>query len=126
MPAAVSASGCADTNDMRSSSRTLTDPQSDRSGCGGAPRRSDHGWLGTNGWFSFHATIHTFWMPCSAKQTCSSLSSVSWLWGCSAPEMFDSSPDPEATLSPGCTRAIDHRRRSGRDVVGLRERTRAT
>jgi hypothetical protein len=30
---------------------------------------------------------------------------ASWLWGWSAPEMFDSSPDPVATLSPGCTPA---------------------
>ena len=35
--------------------------------------------------------------------------------------MWDSSPDPEAKLSPGCTPAIDHRRRFGRDVVGVRE-----
>ncbi|MDT5354430.1 MAG: hypothetical protein QOJ56_2962 [Mycobacterium sp.] len=39
----------------------------------------------------------------------------------SAPEMSDSSPDLQATLSPGCTPAIDHRRRFGRDVVGVRE-----
>src|SRR5271166_2757368 len=42
-----------------------------------------------------------------------------WAWGWSAPEMLDSSPDPQATLSPGCTPAIDHRRRFGRDVVGV-------
>ena len=46
---------------------------------------------------------------------------ASWLWGWSAPETFDSSPDVEATLSPGCTPAVDHRRRFGRDVVGVRE-----
>ena len=39
----------------------------------------------------------------------------------SAPEMSDSSPDLQATLIPGCTPAIDHRRRFGRDVVGVRE-----
>jgi type VII secretion protein EccE len=45
-----------------------------------------------------------------------------WMWGWSAPDMLDSSPDPEATLSPGCTPPIDHRRRFGsRDVVGVRE-----
>ena len=43
-----------------------------------------------------------------------------WVWDVSA-GMWDSSPDPEATLSPGCTPAIDHRRRFGRDVVGVRE-----
>ena len=36
-----------------------------------------------------------------------------WVW--------DWSADWEATLSPGCTPAIDHRRRFGRDVVGVRE-----
>src|SRR5271157_2705612 len=46
---------------------------------------------------------------------------ASWLWGWSAPETFDSSPDAEATLSPRCTPAVDHRRRFGRDVVGVRE-----
>lgn len=46
---------------------------------------------------------------------------ASWLWGWSAPETFDSSPDAEARLSPGCTPAVDHRRRFGRDVVGVRE-----
>jgi type VII secretion protein EccE len=35
--------------------------------------------------------------------------------------MWHSYPDPEATLSPGCTPAIDHRRRFGRTVVGVRE-----
>jgi type VII secretion protein EccE len=44
-----------------------------------------------------------------------------WVRDWSAPEMSDSSLDPEATVSPGCTRAIDHRRRFGRDVVGVRE-----
>ncbi len=34
---------------------------------------------------------------------------VSWVWGWAAPDMFDSSPDPEARSSPECTRAIDHR-----------------
>jgi type VII secretion protein EccE len=42
-----------------------------------------------------------------------------WVWDASAG--MDSSPDPEATLSPGCTPAIDHRRRFGSDVVGVRE-----
>jgi type VII secretion protein EccE len=46
---------------------------------------------------------------------------ASWLWGWTAPETFDSSPDSEAKLSPGCTPAIDHQRRFGRDVVGVRE-----
>jgi type VII secretion protein EccE len=46
---------------------------------------------------------------------------ASWLWGWSAPETLESSPDSEAILSPGCTPAIDHRRRFGRDVVGVRE-----
>ena len=46
---------------------------------------------------------------------------ASWLWGWSAPETFDSSSDPEAAPSPGCTPPIDHRRRFGRDVVGVRE-----
>jgi type VII secretion protein EccE len=32
-----------------------------------------------------------------------------------------SSPGPVVTLGPGCTPAIDHRRRFGRDVVGVRE-----
>jgi type VII secretion protein EccE len=36
-------------------------------------------------------------------------------------EMWDSSRAPEPTLSPGCTPAIDHRCRFGRDVVGVRE-----
>jgi type VII secretion protein EccE len=36
-----------------------------------------------------------------------------WVW--------DWSTDPVATLSQGCTPAIDHRRRFGRDVVGVRE-----
>jgi type VII secretion protein EccE len=44
-----------------------------------------------------------------------------WAWGWSAPEMFDSSAGPEATPSAGCTPAIDHRRRFGRDAVGVRE-----
>ena len=42
------------------------------------------------------------------------------VWDLSA-DVWESSPDPEATLSPGCTPAIDHRRRFGRDVVGVRE-----
>jgi hypothetical protein len=46
---------------------------------------------------------------------------VSRVWGWASPDMFDSSPDPEARSSPECTRAIDHRRRFGRDVVGVRE-----
>jgi type VII secretion protein EccE len=45
---------------------------------------------------------------------------ATWLWGWSAPETLDS-PDVQATLSPGCTPAFDHRRRFGRDVVGVRE-----
>ncbi|MCW2660299.1 MAG: Type secretion protein EccE [Mycobacterium sp.] len=44
-----------------------------------------------------------------------------WVLDWSAPEMFGASPDPEAKPSPGCTPAIDHRRRFGRDVVGVRE-----
>jgi len=36
-----------------------------------------------------------------------------WVW--------DGSTDWVATLSRGCTPAIDHRRRFGRDVVGVRE-----
>ena len=43
-----------------------------------------------------------------------------WVWDVSA-GMWDSSADLEATLSPGCTPPIDHRRRFGRDVVGVRE-----
>jgi type VII secretion protein EccE len=43
-----------------------------------------------------------------------------WVWDWSA-DMWDSSPDSVATLSPGCTPAVDHRRRFGRDVVGVRE-----
>ena len=41
--------------------------------------------------------------------------------GLGGPDMFDSSPDPEAGSSPEWTRAIDHRRRFGREVVGVRE-----
>ena len=36
-----------------------------------------------------------------------------WVW--------DGSTDSAATLSRGCTPAIDHRRRFGRDVIGVRE-----
>jgi type VII secretion protein EccE len=43
-----------------------------------------------------------------------------WVWDVWA-AIWHSSSDPEATLSPGCTPAIDHRRRFGRDVVGVRE-----
>ncbi len=43
-----------------------------------------------------------------------------WVWDWSA-DLWDSSPDSVATLSRGCTPAIDHRRRFGRDVVGVRE-----
>ncbi|ORW89849.1 hypothetical protein AWB92_21035 [Mycobacterium sp. IEC1808] len=56
-----------------------------------------------------------------------------WLWDWSAPDIWDSSPEPAAALStpesaptrgeilnPGCTAAIDHRRRFGRRVVGVR------
>ena len=35
--------------------------------------------------------------------------------------MRDGSTDWVATLSRGCTPAIDHRRRFGRDVIGVRE-----
>jgi type VII secretion protein EccE len=58
---------------------------------------------------------------------------VRWLWDWSAPDIWDSSPEPAATpstpessptgaetLNPGCTAAIDHRRRFGRRVVGVR------
>jgi hypothetical protein len=41
-----------------------------------------------------------------------------WDWSAG---MWDSSPDSVATLSPGCTPVIDHRRRFGRDVVGVRD-----
>jgi type VII secretion protein EccE len=44
-----------------------------------------------------------------------------WVRDWSAPETSDSSSDPEAPLRPGCTPAIDYRRRFGRDVVGVRE-----
>jgi type VII secretion protein EccE len=44
-----------------------------------------------------------------------------WVRDWSAPELSDSSPHPGATVSPGCTPAIDHQRRFGRDVVGVRE-----
>ena len=43
------------------------------------------------------------------------------VWRLSASDLRDSSPDPEATLSPECTPPIDHRRRFSRDVVGVRE-----
>ena len=43
------------------------------------------------------------------------------MWGWAPPDVFDSSLDPEARSSPECTRAIDHRRHFGRDVVGVRE-----
>ncbi|HTQ21752.1 MAG TPA: type VII secretion protein EccE, partial [Mycobacterium sp.] len=43
-----------------------------------------------------------------------------WLWDWSA-DMWNSSPDSVATLNPGCTPAIDHRRRFGHDVVGVRK-----
>ena len=43
-----------------------------------------------------------------------------WVWDVSA-GLWGSSPDPEATLSPGCTPPIDHRRRFSRAVVGVRE-----
>ncbi|MGH3637237.1 MAG: hypothetical protein ACRDTS_24760, partial [Mycobacterium sp.] len=42
-----------------------------------------------------------------------------WVWNVSA-DMWDSSPDLEVTVIPGCTPAVDHRRRFGRDVVGVR------
>ena len=48
------------------------------------------------------------------------LSLARWVWDWSAPTS-GLVPDPEATLIPGCTPAIDHRRRFGRDVVGVRE-----
>jgi type VII secretion protein EccE len=44
-----------------------------------------------------------------------------WAWRLSAWNTRHSPPDPEATLSPECTPPIDHRRRFGRDVVGVRE-----
>jgi type VII secretion protein EccE len=43
------------------------------------------------------------------------------VWRLSASDMRDSSPEPEATLSPHCTPPIDHRRRFSRNVVGVRE-----
>ncbi|MCV7443745.1 type VII secretion protein EccE [Mycobacterium paraense] len=43
-----------------------------------------------------------------------------WVWEWSA-EPRDSSPGAEAAPSPGCTPAIDHRRRFGRDVLGVRQ-----
>jgi len=56
-----------------------------------------------------------------------------WVWDWSKPDIWDSSHEPGATVSmsdsfpgragtlnPGCTAAIDHRRRFGRDVVGVR------
>lgn len=43
-----------------------------------------------------------------------------WVWDWSG-DLWDLSPDRVVTLSPGCTPAIDHRRRFGRDVVGVRE-----
>jgi type VII secretion protein EccE len=42
-----------------------------------------------------------------------------WVWDWFA--VLNWPPGPEATLGPGCTPAIDHRRRFGRDVVGVRE-----
>ena len=42
-------------------------------------------------------------------------------WDLLARRVRDSPDDPEATLSPECTPAIDHRRRFGRDAVGVRE-----
>ena len=44
-----------------------------------------------------------------------------WVRDWSAPNTSDSSHDPEAPLSPGCTPAIDHQRRFGHGVVGVRE-----
>ena len=44
-----------------------------------------------------------------------------WTWDLLARDIGDSPTDPEATLSPECTPAIDHRRRFSRDVVGVRE-----
>jgi type VII secretion protein EccE len=56
-----------------------------------------------------------------------------WLWDWSAPDIWDSAPEPGTTsptsdsppeparaLNAGCTAAIDHRRRFGRHVVGVR------
>jgi type VII secretion protein EccE len=43
-----------------------------------------------------------------------------WVREWSAPEMTDSH-DTAATLCRGCADAVDHRRRFGRDVVGVRE-----
>ncbi len=42
-------------------------------------------------------------------------------WDLLARKVRDSATDPEATLSPECTPAVDHQRRFGRDVVGVRE-----
>lgn len=43
-----------------------------------------------------------------------------WVWPWLA-YIGESSPGPDATLSPGCTPAIDHQRRFSRRVVGVRE-----
>jgi type VII secretion protein EccE len=45
---------------------------------------------------------------------------ATWVWDVSA-DVWESSPDSVAKLSPGCTPAIDHRRRFGRCVIGVRE-----
>ncbi len=42
-------------------------------------------------------------------------------WDLLARRVRDSATDPEATLTPECTPAVDHRRRFSRDVVGVRE-----
>ncbi len=42
-------------------------------------------------------------------------------WDLLARKVRDSATEPESTLSPECTPALDHRRRFGHDVVGVRE-----
>ena len=48
----------------------------------------------------------------------SALARLVWDWSA---DIWESSTDSVATLSPGCTPAVDHRRRFGREVVGVRE-----
>ena len=61
-----------------------------------------------------HRGIHLPWDHGLAPQP--------WPGGCGIrPQSAGFAHDPEATLSPECTPAIDHRRRFGRDVVGVRE-----
>jgi type VII secretion protein EccE len=42
-------------------------------------------------------------------------------WDLLARKVRDAATDPEATLTPECTPAVDHKRRFGRDIVGVRE-----